>query len=81
MLRNLDPFSLLLIGQAMRHPLRGEETKGEIISNSENCRPWRESLNDLASGRMRLSLEKSENCATKIVLRGVPGLWSSLIVP
>jgi hypothetical protein len=71
MLRKLDPIGLLRIGQAMRHPPRGEETKPEVVQNSENCRPWRaEGLTDPTGGRMRLLLKNSENCITKIVLRG-----------
>jgi hypothetical protein len=70
-LRNLDPIGLLHIGQAMAYPPRGEETKPEVVQNSENCRPWRvEGLADLAGGRMRLLLKKPENCITKIVLMG-----------
>jgi hypothetical protein len=54
----------------MGYPPRGEETKPEVIQNSENCRPWRvEGFVDLAGGRMRLLLNKHENCITKIVLR------------
>jgi hypothetical protein len=79
MLRKLDSFGLLRIGQAMRYPPRGEETKPEVVQNSENCRPWRvEGLTDLAGGRMRLVLMKSENCITKIVLRG--SLWTLVIL-
>jgi hypothetical protein len=40
MLRKVDPFDLLLVGQAMECPHRGEEIKPEIFQNSENCRPW-----------------------------------------
>jgi hypothetical protein len=69
MLRKLDPIDPLRIGQAMRYPPRGEEMKPEIAQNPENCRPWRaERFTDLAGGRMRLLLKKSENCITKIVL-------------
>jgi hypothetical protein len=51
----------------------------EVIQNSENCRPRRvEGLSDLAGGRMRLLLKKSENCITKIVLRG--SFWSLVIL-
>jgi hypothetical protein len=54
----------------MGYPPWGEEMKPEVIQDSENCRPWRvEGLADLAGGRMRLFLKKSENCITKIVLR------------
>jgi hypothetical protein len=71
MLRKVDPIGLLCIGQAMGYPPRGEETKLGVVQNSENCRPWREEgLTDLAAERMRLPLKKSENCITKIVLRG-----------
>jgi hypothetical protein len=71
MLRKLDPIGPLRIEQAMGYPLRGEEMKPEVVQNSENCRPWRvEGLTHLAGGRMRLLLMKSENCITKIVLRG-----------
>jgi hypothetical protein len=71
MLRKLDPISLLRIGQAMGYPPRGEEMKPGIVQNSENCRLWRvEGFADLAGGRMRLLLKKSENCITKIVLTG-----------
>jgi hypothetical protein len=70
-LRKLDPIGLLPIGQAMGYPSRGEETKPDVVQNSENCRPWRENgLTDLAGGGMRLLLKKSENCITKIVLSG-----------
>jgi hypothetical protein len=55
----------------MEYPPRGEEMKPEVVKNSEDCRPWRvEVLIDLAGGRMRLLLKKSENCIAKIVLRG-----------
>jgi hypothetical protein len=71
MLRKLDPIGLLHIGQAMRYPPRDEEMKPNVFQNSENCRPWRvEGVTDLAGGRMRLLLQKSENYITKIVLRG-----------
>jgi hypothetical protein len=70
MLRKLDPIGLLRTGQAMGYSPRDEETKPEVVQNSENCRPWRvEGVTDLAGGRMRLLLNKSENCITKIVLR------------
>jgi hypothetical protein len=79
MLRKPDPISLLRIRQAMGHPPRGEETKPEVIQNSENCRPWRvESLADFAGRRMRLLLNKYENNITKIVLR-VPS-WPLVIL-
>jgi hypothetical protein len=69
-LRKLNPVGLLRIGQAMGHPHRGEETKLEVVQNLENCRPWRvEGVTDLAGGRIRLLLNKSENCITKIILR------------
>jgi hypothetical protein len=69
MLRKLDPIRLLRIGQATGYPPRGEEMKPEVVQNSENCHPWRvEGLTDLAGGAMRLILNKSENCITKIVL-------------
>jgi hypothetical protein len=69
MLRMLDPIGLLHVGQAMGSPPQGEETKPEIVQNSENCRPWRaEGFADLAGRRMRLLLKKSENCINKIVL-------------
>jgi hypothetical protein len=71
MLRKLDPIGLMRIGQAMGYPPRGEETKPEVVQNSENCRPLPvEGLTDLAGGRMRLLLKKSENHITMIVLRG-----------
>jgi hypothetical protein len=71
MLRKLNAIGLLRVGQAMGHPRRGEETKPEVVQNPENCRPWRvEGLTDIAGGRMRLLLMKSENCITKIVLSG-----------
>jgi hypothetical protein len=71
MLRKLDPIGLLRTRQAMQFPPRGEEMKPEVIQNSENCRPWRvEGVTDLAGGRMRLILKKSENCITKIIVRG-----------
>jgi hypothetical protein len=71
MLRKPDLIGFLRIGQAMEHPPSGEETKTDVVQNSENCRPWRvEGLADLAGGRMRLLLKKFENCITKIVLRG-----------
>jgi hypothetical protein len=71
MLTKLDPISIMRIGQAMRYPPWGEETKPEVVQNEENCRPWRvEGLTILAGGRMRLLLKRSENCITKIVLRG-----------
>jgi hypothetical protein len=71
MLRKPNPIGLLHIRQAMEYPLWGEEMKPEAVQNSENCRPWRaEGLTDLAEGRMRLLLKKSENCLTKIVLMG-----------
>jgi hypothetical protein len=41
MLRKLDPIGLQRIGQAMGYSPRGEETKLEVVQNSENCRPWR----------------------------------------
>jgi hypothetical protein len=79
MLRNLDPIDLLRIGQAMEYPPRGEETKLEVVQNSENCRPWRvEGLIDLVGGRMRLLLKKSENVITKIILMGPP--WTLVIL-
>jgi hypothetical protein len=69
-LREFDPIGLLRIEQAMGYSPRGEEMKLEVVRISENCRPWRvEGLTDLAGGRMRLLLKKSENCITKIVLR------------
>jgi hypothetical protein len=68
MLRKLDPIGIMRIGQAMGYPPRGEETKPEVLQNSENCRPWRVAgLTDLAGVRMRLFLKKSENCVTNIV--------------
>jgi hypothetical protein len=71
MLRKLDPIGLLLIEQATAYPPRGEETKLEAVQNSENCCPWQVGgLTNLAGGRMRLLLKKSENCITKIVPRG-----------
>jgi hypothetical protein len=71
MSRKLNPIGLLRIAQAMGYPPRGEETKHEVVPNSENCRPWpAEGLTDLAGRRMRLLLKKSENGITKIVLRG-----------
>jgi hypothetical protein len=70
-LRKLDPIGLLGIGQAMEYPPWGKAMKPEVVPNSENCRSWRvEGLTDLAGGGMRLLLKKSENCITKIVLRG-----------
>jgi hypothetical protein len=71
MLRKPDAVGLLCIGQVMAYPPLGEETKPEVARNSVNCRLWRvEGLTDLAGGRMRLLLKKSENCIAKIVLRG-----------
>jgi hypothetical protein len=71
MLRKPDPITLLYIGQEMGYPPRVEETKPEVVQNSENCRPWRvEDLTDLARRKMRLLLNKSENCIVKIVMRG-----------
>jgi hypothetical protein len=71
MLRKLDPIGLLSIGQAMGYPPWGEETKPKVVQNSENCCPWRvEGLIDIAGGRMKSLLEKSENCIITIVLRG-----------
>jgi hypothetical protein len=71
MLRKLDPICPLRIGQAIEHPTRGEETKPDVVQNSENCRPCPvEGLTDLAGGRMRLLLKKSEKCIIKIVLMG-----------
>jgi hypothetical protein len=79
MLRKLDPIGLLRIEQAMGHPPCGEEMKAEVIQSSENCLPWRlKGLVDLAGGRMRLLLMKSENCITKIVLRGP--FWPLIIL-
>jgi hypothetical protein len=70
-LGKLDPIGLLRIGQTMGYPRRGEETKPEVVQNSENCRPLRvDGLTDLAEGIMKLLLKKSENCITNIVLRG-----------
>jgi hypothetical protein len=70
MLRKLDRIGLLRIGKAMDYPIRGDEAKSEVVQNSENCRRWRvKGLIDLAGGRMRLLLNKSKNCITKIVLR------------
>jgi hypothetical protein len=81
MLRKLDPIGLLCIRHAMGYPPLGEETKPEVAQNSDNCRQWRvEGLTDLAGGRMRLLLKKSENCITKIVLRSLPSLSSSSTV-
>jgi hypothetical protein len=80
-LRKLDPIGLLRVGQAMGYPPRGEETKPDVIQNSENCRIWRvEAFTDLAGGRMRLLLKKSQHCITKIIVRGLPGLSSSSTV-
>jgi hypothetical protein len=79
MLRKLKPIGLLRIGQVMEYPPRGEETKPEVVQNRENCRPWRAAgLTDLAGGRMTLLLKKSENCITKIVLRGLS--WPLVIL-
>jgi hypothetical protein len=79
MLRKLDPIGLLRIRQAMEHPLRGEETKPDVVQDSENCRPWRaEGLTDLAGGRMTLLLKKSENRIAKIVLSGP--FWPLVII-
>jgi hypothetical protein len=79
MLRKPDPIGLLHIGQATEYPPRGEETKSEVVQNSENCCPWRvKGLSDLAGGRMRLLLKKSENRITNIVLRGPP--WTLIIL-
>jgi hypothetical protein len=79
MLRELNPIGLSCIRQAIGYPPRGEETKPEVVQNSENCPQWRvEDLTDLAGGRMRLLLKKSENCITKIVLRGTS--WSLVIL-
>jgi hypothetical protein len=79
MLRKFDPIGLLRIGETMEYPLRGEEMKPEVIQNSENCHPWSaEGLADLAGGRMRLLLKKSEKCITKIVLM-VPS-WPLIIL-
>jgi hypothetical protein len=75
MLRKLDPIGLLCIGKVMVYPPQGEETKPDVIQNSVNCRSWRvEGLTDVAGGGMRLLLKKSENCITKIVLRGLSWL-------
>jgi hypothetical protein len=79
MLRKFKPVGLLCIGQAMGYPPRDEETKLDVVQDSENCRPWRvEGLIDLVGGRMRLLLKKSENCITKIVLRGLS--WTLIIL-
>jgi hypothetical protein len=76
MLRKLDLIGLLRIEQAIGYPPRGQETKPDIVQNSENCRPWPiEGLTDLAGGRMRLLLKKSENWITEIVLRGLSDLF------
>jgi hypothetical protein len=72
MLRQFDPIGLLCIRHAMGYPRRGEETKPEVVQNSQNCRPWRqEGLADLVGGCMRLLPKKSENCITKIVMRAI----------
>jgi hypothetical protein len=72
MLRKLDLGGLLRNGHAMVCPPGGEETKSKVVQNSENRRPWRvEGLTDLARGRISLLVKKSENCITKIVLRGL----------
>jgi hypothetical protein len=72
MLRKLGPIGLVLIRQAMVYPARGEETKPDVVQNSENLRPCQvEGLIDLSGGRIRLFLEKSKNCITKIVLKGL----------
>jgi hypothetical protein len=74
MLRKLDAIGLQRIGQAMSYPPRGEEMKPGVVQNTRNCCPWRvEDLTDLTGARMRLLLKKSENCSTKIVLRGLSG--------
>jgi hypothetical protein len=79
MLRKFNPIGLLCIRQAMWYPPRGEEMKPEVVQNSENNHPWRvEGITDLAGGRMRLLLKKSENRITKIVLR-VPS-WPLVIL-
>jgi hypothetical protein len=63
----------------MGYPPLGEETKPEVVQNSDNCRPWRvEGLTDLAGSRMRLPLKKSENCITKIIVRGPS--WTLVIL-
>jgi hypothetical protein len=63
----------------MGYPRRGEEMKPEVVQNEENCRPWRvEGLTDLAGGRMRLLLKKSENCIITIVVRGP--FWPLIIL-
>jgi hypothetical protein len=75
----LDPIGLLRIGQAMGYPPRGQETKADVVQNSENCSPWgMEGLTDLAGERMRLLLRKPENLITKIVLR--EPFWPLLIL-
>jgi hypothetical protein len=79
MLRKVDPVGLLRIEQAKGSPSRGEETKPKVVQNSDNYRSWQvEGLTDLAGGRMRLILKKSENCLTKIVLRGLS--WPLVIL-
>jgi hypothetical protein len=81
MLRKLNPIGLLGIGQAMGYPHRGEETKPEVVENSENCRPWPlEGGTDLVVRRIRLLLKKSETYIAKIVLRTLHGLSSSSTV-
>jgi hypothetical protein len=81
MLRKLDPISLLRIGQAIEYRHRVEETNPEVVQNRENCPLWRvEGLTDLAGGRMRFLLKKSENCITKIIMRGPPDLSLSSTV-
>jgi hypothetical protein len=81
MLKKLDPIGFLRIGKAMGYPRPSGETEPEVVQNSENCRPWRvEGLIDLAGGRMRLFLKKSENYITKIAVRDIFGLLSSSTV-
>jgi hypothetical protein len=51
----------------MRDPLHCEITQAEFIDDSDNCRFWREeSPADLFRRRLRLSLEKRENCITEV---------------
>jgi hypothetical protein len=38
-MRKLDLFGLLLVGQAMGYPSRGEEAP-KVVQISENHRPW-----------------------------------------
>jgi hypothetical protein len=79
MLRKLDLIGFLRMRQAMRYPPRGEEAEPEVVQSWENCHPWRvEGPTDLAGGRMGLLLKKSENCITKIVLRG--SFWLLVIL-